>query len=62
MEKTNQSGWKLARACAEVSLKNYGTEKECEKDLNKKVKVLRTVAKALGLELWVDVVLVEKQR
>lgn len=48
------------RACAEISEENFGTEKSCEREFNKKVKTLKAVAKALGLELWVDEVLTEE--
>ena len=43
-----------------ISIDTYGTEKGCEKEFNKKLKILNTVAKALGLELWTDEVLVEE--
>lgn len=48
------------RASAEISQENYGTEKQCERDFNKKVKILKTVAKALGLDLWIDEPLAEE--
>lgn len=48
------------RACAELSIETYATEKGAEKEMKQKVKVLLAVAKALGVELWVDEVLVEE--
>lgn len=48
------------RACAEISLETRGTEKGCEREFNKKAKILIAVAKALGLVVWVDEVLVEE--
>jgi hypothetical protein len=48
------------RACADISLETRGTSKGCEREFNKKVKILKAVAKALGLAVWVDEVLVEE--
>lgn len=47
-------------ANAVISVETFGTEKGCEREFNKKVKILKTVAKALGLEIWVDEVLVNE--
>jgi len=48
------------RACSELKLEIFSTEKGSEKEFNKKVKTLVVLAKALGIELWVDEVLVEE--
>jgi hypothetical protein len=48
------------RACAELKIETFSTEKGSEKEFNKKTKIIVAVAKALGIELWVDEVLVEE--
>jgi hypothetical protein len=48
------------RVGAELSLETFATEKGAEKEMKQKVKVLLAVAKALGVELWVDEALVEE--
>lgn len=48
------------RQSAEFCVEDYGTEKGCEKEFKKKVKILIKVAKALGIEVWVDEILTEE--
>ena len=48
------------RACAELKIETFSTEKGSEKEFNKKAKIIVAVAKALGIELWIDEVLVEE--
>ncbi len=49
-----------AVANATLSLETFGTEKGAEAELKKKMKAINAVAKALGVELWVDEILVEE--
>lgn len=48
------------RQGAEFCSEEFGTEKGCEKEFKKKVKILIKVAKALGIEIWVDEILTEE--
>lgn len=48
------------RQSAEFCVEDYGTEKGCEKEFKKKIKILIKVAKALGIEIWVDEILTEE--
>lgn len=48
------------KAIAEVGIETFGTEKQCEREFNKKMKALTVVAKELGITLWVDEVVVEE--
>ena len=48
------------KAIAELGIETFGTEKQCEREFNKKVKALKAVAKELGIALWVDEVVVEE--
>jgi hypothetical protein len=48
-----------AIANATIALETFGTEKQTEKELRKKINTLKAVAKALDLYLWVDEVIVE---
>lgn len=50
----------VATANATVSIETFGTEKGSERELKNKLKVLQAVCKALGIELWVDEILVEE--
>jgi len=47
-------------ANATLTVEVYDTEKGSEREFNRKMKVVKAVAKALGLDLWVDEVLVEE--
>lgn len=48
------------RACAELKIETFSTERGSEKEFNKKAKALIVLAKAIGVELWIDEVLVEE--
>ena len=56
----SQQNHYTATACASVSIETYSTEKGAEKELKKKLKVMQAVAKALGIDLWIDEILVEE--
>jgi hypothetical protein len=59
MENKNHNHY-IATANATVSIETYGTEKGAERELKKNLKVINAVAKALGVELWIDEILVEE--
>lgn len=48
------------RVNAEISFETFDTEKGAEKEMKQKVKVLTAVAKALGVSIWIDEILVEE--
>jgi hypothetical protein len=54
----SKCNWYRVEACATITLDTYGREKQCEREFKKKVKVMTAVAKALGIDLWVDEILV----
>jgi len=50
----------VVEACATFTLDTFGTEHQCEKEFNKKLKLLKIIAKELNIDLWVDEVLVNE--
>lgn len=44
----------VVEACATFTLDTFGTERQCEKEFNKKLKLLKIIAKQLEIDLWVD--------
>lgn len=56
---SNQGHYTASANCT-ATVETYGTEKGAEREFKKKIKIITAVAKALGVEIWVDEILVEE--
>lgn len=45
---------------ATLSIETYGTEKGSERELLKRIKEIKKLCKQIGIDLWIDEVLVEE--
>lgn len=49
-----------AEVNAQFKIETFNTEKGSEKELKQKLKVVQAVAKSLGIEVWIDEIVVEE--